>query len=89
MGHGVAAAGKFILQAARAGSAAAVKQEQDFLPGDTVRLVGGNPAHLMTVRAASPFTVLCASAGPAGTVQYEPYPPEALELVARGDQAAR
>jgi hypothetical protein len=64
-------------------------KEQDFRPGDTVRLVGGNPAHLMTVRAASPYTVLCASAGPGGTVQYEPYPPENLELVARSDKAAR
>jgi hypothetical protein len=66
-----------------------VTQEQDFRPGDTVRLVGGNAAHLMTVRAASAFTVLCASIGPGGRVQYEPYPPEDLELVARGDSAAR
>lgn len=61
-----------------------VTQQQDFQPGDTVRLVDGNPAHVMTVRAASAYTVLCASTGPGGSVQYEPYPPEALELVSPG-----
>ena len=63
-------------------------QQQEFRPGDTVRLIAGNPAHLMTVRAASPYTVLCASIGPGGSVQYEPYPPEDLELVTRGAAAA-
>lgn len=63
-------------------------QEQDFRPGDTVRLIAGNQAHVMTVRAASAYTVLCASVGPGGSVQYEPYPPEDLELVARDAGAA-
>ena len=62
-------------------------QQQEFRPGDTVRLIDGNTAHLMTVRAASRYTVLCASIGPGGSVQYEPYPPEALELVTRGAPA--
>jgi hypothetical protein len=53
----------------------------EFKPGDTVRLLRANPAHLMTVRAASSHTVLCASVGPDGKVQYEPYPPEDLEIV--------
>ena len=55
----------------------------NFKPGDTVRLRSGNAALLLTVRAASPYTVLCAAVGPDGKVQYEPYPPEDLELVAR------
>lgn len=61
-------------------------EQKDFQPGDSVRLVGGNPAHVMTVRAASPFTVLCAAVGPGGKVQYEPYAPESLELVERADK---
>ena len=55
-----------------------------FQPGDIVRLVRGNPAHLMTVRAAAEHTVLCSTMGPHGKVQHEPYPPEDLELVSRG-----
>ena len=65
-----------------------VKKEMPFRTGDTVRLVHGNPAHLMTVRAASEVTVLCASVGPDGRVQHEPYPPEELELVERGGQGS-
>lgn len=61
--------------------------DKDFREGDTVRLVGGNPAHLMTVRAASAYTVLCAAIGPAGKVQFEPYAPEDLELVSRAEKA--
>ena len=49
-----------------------------------MRLARGNAAHLMTVRAASSVTVLCASVGPDGKTQNEPYAPEDLELVARG-----
>lgn len=59
--------------------------EQDFRPRDKVRLIGGDPNHTLTVRAASPYTVLCVTVGPNGQVQYEPYAPEALELVARDD----
>jgi hypothetical protein len=58
-----------------------LNQVPDFKPGDTVRLLRASPAHLMTVRAATSHTVLCASIGPDGRVQYEPYPPEDLELV--------
>ncbi|MBC5783840.1 hypothetical protein H8N03_12865 [Ramlibacter sp. USB13] len=58
-------------------------EHKEFRPGDTVRLLRGSPAHLMTVRAASATTVLCASVGPDGRTQNEPYPPEDLELVAR------
>lgn len=65
---------------------ASVSDPKEFKPGDTVRLVGGNPAHVMTVRAASPFTVLCAAVGPGGKVQYEPYAAEDLELVTPADQ---
>src|SRR5437764_373857 len=61
----------------------------DFKPGDTVRLLRASPAHLMTVRAAAPHTVLCASVGPDGKVQYEPYPPEDLELVTPADRRPR
>jgi uncharacterized protein YodC (DUF2158 family) len=53
-----------------------------FESGDIVRLVGGNAAHLMTVRAASPYMVLCAWFGETG-VQHAPYDPEDLELVER------
>ena len=56
-----------------------------FQPGDTVRLARGNPAHVMTVRAASAHTVLCATIGPHGKVQHEPYPPEDLVLVSRAE----
>src|SRR4051812_19671122 len=56
-----------------------VTTQQEFAKGDTVRLKGGNDAHLMTVEAASPFTVLCAWFGPGGKVQYAPYDPEDLE----------
>jgi hypothetical protein len=48
--------------------------------GDTVVLVGGNAAHLMTVRAVDSHMVLCAFMGPSGTVQYAPYMPQEVEL---------
>ena len=54
-----------------------------------MRLLRASPAHLMTVRAAAPHTVLCASVGPDGKVQYEPYPPEDLELVTPADRRPR
>lgn len=57
--------------------------EQNFQPGDTVRLASGNAAHLMTVRAASGVTVLCAWCGDSGKTQYAPYDPQDLELVER------
>jgi hypothetical protein len=60
-----------------------------FQPGDTVRLARGNPAHLMTVRAAADHTVLCSSMGPHGRVQHEPYPPEDLVLVSRNGPPLR
>jgi uncharacterized protein YodC (DUF2158 family) len=61
-----------------------VTAQQQFRSGDTVRLKGGNDAHLMSVKAASEYTVLCAWFGPSGKIQYAPYPPEELELVTRG-----
>ena len=52
----------------------------DLQVGDTVVLVGGNAAHLMTVRAIDRHMVLCAFVGPSGTVQFAPYLPQELEL---------
>jgi len=52
----------------------------DLKVGDTVVLVGGNAAHLMTVRAVDRHMVLCAFVGPGGTVQFAPYRPEEVEL---------
>jgi uncharacterized protein YodC (DUF2158 family) len=55
--------------------------EQKFQKGDTVRLVEGSAAHLMTVQAASDYMVLCAWFGDSGKIRHAPYSPEDLELV--------
>ena len=52
----------------------------EFKVGDTVVLVGGNAAHLMTVRAVDSYMVLCAFVGPGGAVQFAPYTPDEIEL---------
>lgn len=58
---------------------------QKFHKGDTVRLLGGSQAHLMTVQAASDYMVLCAWFGDSGKIQHAPYAPQDLELVQPGE----